>query len=60
VGDFVAVVLDGLDDLHLFGHAGVMLKQFGEGVRTGNDIFRLLLKKNEKIPIMRHKPLQES
>ncbi len=60
MGDFVAVMLDSLNDLDLFGHAGVMLQHLGKSVRTGNDILGLLLKKDEEIPIVGHKPLQES
>src|SRR2546430_1339762 len=34
VRDFVAFVLDGLYDLHLFGHAGVVRKHFMQGIRS--------------------------
>src|SRR5208337_3815422 len=60
VGELVALMLNGLDDLDLLGDAGVMLQHLGEGLSAGDDVFSLLLKENEKIAIARHEPLQKS
>ena len=60
VGDFVAIVFDSLDALDLFWNAGVVFEHLDEGLGPGHDIFGLLLEQNEKIPVMRHEPLQKS
>src|SRR5208337_695222 len=60
VGDFVALMLDGLDALDLLGDAGVMLQHLSEGLGAGDDVFCLLLKEDEKIPVARHEALQKS
>src|ERR1700674_5858495 len=44
VGDFVAFVLDGLYDLHLFRHAGVMRQHFMQGFGPHMDIRCLFCK----------------
>src|SRR5262249_15722545 len=56
----VAVVFDGFDGLNLFGHAGVMRKQFNEGARAFFDVLRLLDEEFKKIVFARQKPLQKS
>src|SRR6267378_3697943 len=38
VSDFVAFVLEGFDDLHLLGHAGVVREHFEKGVGASIDI----------------------
>jgi len=60
VGDFISLMLDGLDDLDLLGNPGVMRKHFEEGFGAGMDILGLLGEKVEKSLFMRHKPLQKS
>src|SRR5208337_220566 len=60
VRELVALVLDGLDTLDLLGDTGVMLQHLGEGLSAGDDVFCLLLKEDEKIPIARHEALQKS
>jgi len=42
VGDFVALMLDGLDGLYLFGDAGVMRKHLLKRFGADHDIFSLL------------------
>ena len=60
VGDFVAFVLDGFDDLHLFGDARVVREHLEEGFRPVVDVFGLLGKKVKKTLFARHQPLQKS
>src|SRR5580658_7591677 len=60
VGDFVAFVLDGFDDLHLLGNARVVREHFEEGFRPVVNIFGLLGEKVEETLFTRHKPLQKS
>jgi hypothetical protein len=61
VRDLVALVLDGLDGLHLFRDASVMrehllVERFG----SHNDVFGLLGEKIEETLFARQKALQES
>src|SRR6266481_423890 len=60
VGDFVAFVLDGFDDLHLFRDAGVVREQFEQGFSPYMDIRGLLGKKVKETLFARQKPLQKS
>ena len=59
VRNLVAVMLDGLDALHLFGHARVVFEHLYERVRSHDNVFRLLLKQNEESPSW-HESLQKS
>src|SRR5580765_3812161 len=60
VGDFVALMLDGLDGLDLLGHAGVMREHLLERFGSDDDIFGLLGKKVEETLFTRQQPLQKS
>src|SRR5207249_776789 len=60
VGDLVAGVLDGLDDLHLFGHAGVMREQVKKSRGAALDVYGLLDEQGVETLFARHKPLQKS
>ncbi len=60
MSDFVAFVLEGLDDLHLFGHAGVMREHLEQGVGPGVDVSRLLGKEVKETLFARQKALQKS
>ena len=57
VRDFVAVVLDRLDFLNLFGNAGVVLQHTEQSLRADNDVVGLLVKKVEKSLFARKKAL---
>jgi hypothetical protein len=60
VGDFVAVVLDSLDALHLLGHARILRKHFQQSHSSGVDVFSLLGEKVEKALFARQEALQKS
>ena len=55
VGDFVALMLDGLHALNLFGDAGVVFQHAGERVGAADDVFGLFAEEDEEIPIARMK-----
>ena len=60
VRNFIAIVLDGFDDLDLLRHSGVVGQHVREGLCAGNNVFRLFLEQDEEIPVVWHQPLQES
>ena len=61
MGDFVALVLDGFDDLDLFGDAGVVREHLEEGFGTVVDIARLAGRNRwKKALFARHEALQKS
>jgi hypothetical protein len=60
VSDFVALVLDGLDVLRLFRHAGVVREHFHERSCAGLDVFRLHGEEIEKTLIARQQSPQKA
>src|SRR5882672_1615798 len=60
VSDFVAFVLEGFDDLHLLGHAGVVREHFEKGVGASIDIDGLFGEEVEETLFARQEPLQKS
>src|SRR5258706_10227821 len=60
VGNLVALVLDGFDDLHLLRHTGVVRQHFMQGVGPDMDIPCLFGEKVEETNFARQKPLQNS
>jgi hypothetical protein len=60
VRDLVALVLDGLDGLHLFRDASVMREHLLERFSSHDDVFGLLGEKIEETLFARQKALQES
>src|SRR5712664_2519420 len=60
VSDFVAFVLDGFYDLHLFGHPGVVRQHFMQGFGPHVDIPCLFCKEVKETLFARQEPLQES
>ncbi len=60
VGDFVAFVLDGFDDLHLFRNAGVVREHFMQGFGAHMDIRCLFCKEDKETLFARQEPLQKS
>src|SRR5207248_961017 len=60
VGYFVPFMLDGLDDLHLFRHAGVVREHFQEGVGPHMDIRCLFGEEVKEALFARQEPLQKS
>ena len=60
MGDLVALMLDGLDGLHLFGDTCVVREHLLEGFGSDNDVFGLLGEKVEEALFTRKKALQKS
>lgn len=60
MSDFVAFVLDGLDDLYLLGNTSVVREHFEESFRPFMDILGLLGEKVEETLFARHEALQKS
>src|SRR5258707_1163481 len=60
VGNLVALVLDGFDNLHLLRHTGVVRQHFMQGVGPYMDIRCLFGEKVEETNFARQKPLQKS
>ena len=60
MGDFVALVLDGFDALHLFRHAGVVVQHLEERFGAHVNVFGLRVKQVEETPFLRQEPLQKS
>src|SRR5882762_3735170 len=60
VGELIAFMLDGFDDLHLLRDAGVMREHCQQGFGADVDIRSLFGEKVEEPRFVRHKPLQKS
>ena len=60
VGKLVAFMLDGLDDLHLFRHAGVVREHFQQGIGPHMDIRCLFGEEVKETLFPRQEPLQKS
>ena len=57
VCDFVAIVLDRLDFLNLFGNTGIVLQHPEQSLRSDDDVVGLLVKKIKKALFARKKAL---
>src|SRR6266850_6263457 len=60
VGNLVALVLNGLNGLHLLGHARVVRKHLLKRFGSNDDIFSLFCEKAEETLFARQKALQKS
>jgi hypothetical protein len=60
MGDVVAVVLDGLDALHLLGDSSVVREHLEKSFGADDDVVGLLVEKVKKTLFARQKALQES
>ena len=60
VGDFVALMLNRLDNLHLFGNPSVMREHLLQRFRAHHNIFGLFGKKVEETLFARQQALQKS
>ena len=60
MGNFVAFVLEGFDDLHLLGHTRVVGEHFLEGFSPFVDVRGLFGEEVEETPFTREEALQKS
>ncbi len=60
MGNLVAFMLKGFDDLHLLGDGGVMREHFEQGIGPGVDVLGLLDEEAEETHFPRQESLQES